>query len=1033
MNISEIFIRRPVGTALLTAALALLGIAAFFLLPVSPLPQVDFPTIQVSASLPGASPDIMASSVATPLERQLGTIASVTEMTSTSYEGSTGIVLQFDLSRNIDAAARDVQAAINAARANLPANLPNNPTWREVNPADAPILILSLTSDVATKAQMYDAASTILQQKLSQVRGIGQVFVGGSSLPAVRVELNPQAVSHLGLSLENIRAVLYNANSNEPKGSVSKADKTWEFEATDQLFKSGDYKKLIVAYKNGSAVRLSNLGDVVDSVQDLRNAGFSSGKPAVLLVLFSQPGANMINTVDRVKRLLSRLQASIPAGIKLSVIIDRSTTVRASVVDVEQTLLISILLVVFVVFLFLRNLSATMIPAVVVPLSLLGTFGAMYLLHYSIDNLSLMALTICTGFVVDDAVVVIENIMRYIERGDSPMKAALEGAAEVGFTVLSISVSLIAVFIPILMMGGIVGRLLREFAMTLSLAIIISMVISLTTTPMMCAQFLKSNAQFEEDSLHKKSDEVLHKIIKMYGRGLDWSLRHKRKVLFSVIAAVLTSAALFAYIPKGFFPEEDTGRFMGGIQADQDISFADMQKKLKQFIGIVLSNPAVVDLAAFTGSSGGMNTARMFVALKPNGERPPIQEVMSQIRKKTAAISGARLFLQPVQDIRVGGRLSNAQYQYTLRSADLKLLNEWAPKLLSAMRKLPELADVNTDQQNSGLEEWIQIDRDQASRFGLTAAMIDNQLYDAFGQRPVSTMYTQMNQYYVVMEVAPQYWHSPETLKDIYIQTPSGNEIPLSAFARISETHAALVVNHSGLFPSVTISFNLRKGFALGQAVDAVEQVESQMHLPSSIIGQFSGTAQAFKASLANEFSLVMTALLAVYIVLGILYESYIHPLTIISTLPSAGTGALIALLMTRTDLNLIALIGIILLIGIVKKNAILMIDFAIEAQRKEKKNPLEAIKEAALLRFRPITMTTLAALFGALPLALGSGTGSEFRRPLGIAIIGGLVVSQMLTLFTTPVIYLYMEDLRMKFAGFSFSRFFGRIMRNGI
>ncbi len=1021
------------GTALLTAALALLGIAAFFLLPVSPLPQVDFPTIQVSASLPGASPDIMASSVATPLERQLGTIASVTEMTSTSYEGSTSIVLQFDLSRNIDAAARDVQAAINAARANLPANLPNNPTWREVNPADAPILILSLTSDVATKAQMYDAASTILQQKLSQVRGIGQVFVGGSSLPAVRVELNPQAVSHLGLSLENIRAVLYNANSNEPKGSVSKGDKTWEFEATDQLFKSGDYKKLIVAYKNGSAVRLSNLGDVVDSVQDLRNAGFSSGKPAVLLVLFSQPGANMINTVDRVKRLLSRLQASIPAAIKLSVIIDRSTTVRASVVDVEQTLLISILLVVFVVFLFLRNLSATLIPAVVVPLSLLGTFGAMYLLHYSIDNLSLMALTICTGFVVDDAVVVIENIMRYIEKGDSPMEAALQGAAEVGFTVLSISVSLIAVFIPILMMGGIVGRLLREFAMTLSLAIIISMVISLTTTPMMCAKLLKSNAQFEESSFHKKSDEILHKIIKMYALGLDWSLRHKRKVLFSVIAAVLTSAALFAYIPKGFFPEEDTGRFMGGIQADQDISFTDMQKKLKQFIGIVLSNPAVVDLAAFTGSSGGMNTARMFVALKPNGERPPIQEVMSQIRKKTAAISGARLFLQPVQDIRVGGRLTNSQYQYTLRSANLKLLNGWAPKLLSAMRKLPELADVNTDQQNSGLEEWIQIDRDQASRFGLTAAGIDNQLYDAFGQRPVSTMYTQMNQYYVVMEVAPQYWYSPETLKEIYIQTPSGNEIPLSAFARISETHAALVVNHSGLFPSVTISFNLRKGFALGQAVDAVEQVESRMHLPSSIIGQFSGTAQAFKASLANEFSLVMTALLAVYIVLGILYESYIHPLTIISTLPSAGTGALIALLMTHTDLSLIALIGIILLIGIVKKNAILMIDFAIEAQRKEKKNPLEAIKEAALLRFRPITMTTLAALFGALPLALGSGTGSEFRRPLGIAIIGGLVVSQMLTLFTTPVIYLYMEDLRMEFARFSFSKFFGRIMRNGI
>ncbi len=1013
MNLSEIFIHRPIGTTLLTLALALLGITGFFLLPVSPLPQVDFPTISVSASLPGASPDIMASSVATPLERQLGNIASVSEMTSTSYQGSTSITLQFDLSRNIDAAARDVQAAINAARANLPADLPNNPTWRKVNPADAPILILALTSDAATKAQMYDAASTVLQQKLSQVRGVGQVIVGGSSLPAVRVELNPAMTSSLGLSLESLRSILYNSNANEPKGSISGAQKSWVIEATDQLFKAKDYQRLIVSYKNGNAVRLSSLGDVVDSVQDLRNAGFANKKPAVLLILFNQPGANIINTVDRVDALIPQLQAAIPASIRLSTIMDRTTTVRASVKDVERTLIVSIVLVIFVVFLFLRNLSATLIPAVVVPLSLIGTFGAMYLLGYSIDNLSLMALTICTGFVVDDAVVVIENITRYIEKGFSPLESALRGSAEVGFTVLSISISLIAVFIPILMMGGIVGRLLREFAMTLSVAILISMVISLTTTPMMCAHLLKPAGKIKKSRLNEEVEGFLNRVIESYGRGLEFTLRHKGKALLSVIGAVVTSALLFIFIPKGFFPQEDTGRMMGGIQADQNTSFQAMQKKLKEFVNAVLSDPSVVSLAAFAGGSGGTNTARMFVGLKPVGERPPIAAVMARIRKKTAGIAGARLFMQPVQDIRIGGRMTNAQYQYTLRSADLGLLTQWAPKLLSEMRKLPEITDVNSDQQNSGLAEWVYINRDQASRFGLTASAIDNELYDAFGQRPVSTMYTQMNQYFVVMEVAPRYWQSPETLKNLYIETPQGGEVPLSSFAQIGPAHTPLVVNHSGLFPSVTVSFNLRRGFALGQAVDAVEEVQAQMRMPASIIGQFSGTAQAFKASLANEFSLVMTALLAVYIVLGILYESYIHPLTIISTLPSAGTGALLALLITHTDLSIIALIGIILLIGIVKKNAILMIDFAIEAQRNEGKNPLDAIREAALLRFRPITMTTLAALFGAIPLALGSGTGSELRRPLGIAIMGGLIVSQMLTLFTTPVVYLYMEDLR--------------------
>ncbi|TMB38898.1 MAG: multidrug efflux RND transporter permease subunit [Deltaproteobacteria bacterium] len=1019
MNISGPFVRRPVATSLLTVALALAGIIAFRLLPVSPLPQVEFPTIQVSAALPGASPETMASAVAMPLERQFGRIAGVTDMTSTSALGSTSIVLQFDLSRNIDAAARDVQAAINAARGQLPTNLPNNPNYRKVNPADAPILILALTSDTLDTSRMYDAASSILQQKLAQVEGIGQVIVGGSSLPGVRVELDPTVLNKYGIGLGEVRSALAAANANRPKGELANGTTAWKISANDQLLRAAQYRPLIVAHRQGAAVHLSDVAEVQDSVEDLRTTGIANGKPGVLIIMFRQPGANIIATVDRVKALLPQLRASIPGAIDLSVMIDRSTTIRASIADVELTLLVAIALVVLVVFVFLRNVWATAIPGVVVPLSLIGTFGVMYLLGYSIDNLSMMALTISTGFVVDDAIVVIENITRHLERGLRPFEAALRGAREVGFTVLSMSSSLVAVFIPILLMGGIVGRLFREFAVVLSAAVCVSLVVSLTTTPMMCAKFLRSERGRPHGRIYRLSERAFDGLLHGYEASLSWVLRHARFTMLVAAITVAVNGYLYVVVPKGFFPEQDNGRLMGALQADQDTSFQAMQDKLARFVKIVMADPAVDTVAGFTGGNQGTgNTGRMFVALKPLAERRiSADEVIARLRPELARVSGASLYLQAIQDIRVGGRLSNALFQYTLQGDDLRALNHWGPRLLAKLQTLPDLADVSTDQQNRGLEMTVTIDRDTAARLGITPQAIDDTLYDAFGQRQVSTMYTQLNQYHVVMEVGPRFWQTPETLKDIYVRSTKGQEVPLGAIARFAPTTAALAVNHQGQFPAVTLSFNLAPGVALGDAVTAVESAAREIGLPPSIRASFQGTAQAFQASLAGEPLLILAALVTVYIVLGILYESYIHPLTILSTLPSAGVGAILALLLCRADLSVIALIGIILLIGIVKKNAIMMIDFALEAERQAGKRPEEAIYEACLLRFRPIMMTTMAALLGALPLALGTGVGAELRRPLGIAIVGGLLVSQLLTLYTTPVVYLYLDRFSIWFA----------------
>ena len=1019
MNISGPFVRRPVATTLLTLALALAGILAFRLLPISPLPQVEFPTIQVSAALPGASPETMASAVAMPLERQFGRIAGVTEMTSTSALGSTTIVLQFDLSRNIDAAARDVQAAINAARGQLPTNLPNNPTYRKVNPADAPIFILALTSATLDTSRMYDAASSILQQRLAQVEGIGQVIVGGSSLPGVRVQLDPTVLNKYGIGLGEVRSALAAANANRPKGELANGTTAWKISANDQLLRAEQYRPLIVAYRQGAAVRLSDVADVQDSVEDVRTIGIANGKPAVLIIMFRQPGANIIATVDRVRALLPQLRASIPGAIDLSVMIDRTTTIRASIADVELTLLITIALVVLVVFVFLRNAWATAIPGVVVPLSLIGTFGVMYLLGYSIDNLSMMALTISTGFVVDDAIVVIENITRYLERGLRPFEAALRGAREVGFTVLSMSTSLVAVFIPILLMGGIVGRLFREFAVVLSVAVGVSLVVSLTTTPMMCAKFLRSERGRAHARLYRLSERAFDGLLHGYEASLSWVLRHARFTMLVAAITVAVNVYLYVVVPKGFFPEQDNGRLMGALQADQATSFQAMQDKLAQFVKIVMADPAVDTVAAFTGGNQGTgNTGRMFVSLKPLAVRKiSADEVIARLRPEIARVAGASLYLQAIQDIRVGGRLSNALFQFTLQGDDLRELNHWAPRMFAKLQTLPDVVDVSTDQQNRGLEMSVTIDRDTAARLGITAQAIDDTLYDAFGQRQVSTMYTQLNQYHVVMEVAPRYWQSPETLKDIYVQSTKGQEVPLSAVAHFGPTTAALAVNHQGQFPSVTLSFNLAPGVALGDAVAAIESAAGEIGLPPSIRASFQGTAQAFQASLANEPLLILAALVTVYIVLGILYESYIHPLTILSTLPSAGVGAILALLLCGMDLSVIALIGIVLLIGIVKKNAIMMIDFALEAERREGKSPEAAIYEACLLRFRPIMMTTMAALLGGLPLALGRGVGGELRRPLGIAIVGGLLVSQLLTLYTTPVVYLYLDRFGLWFA----------------
>jgi multidrug efflux pump len=1014
MNISEPFIRRPIATTLLTAAVALAGAVAFRLLPVSPLPQVDFPTISVSAALPGASPETMASSVATPLERQFGHIASVTEMTSSSTLGATSVTLQFDLNRNIDAAARDVQAAINAARGYLPTNLPSNPSYRKVNPADAPIFMLALTSDQLSKGQMYDAASTIMAQKLSQVTGVGQVVVGGSALPGVRIELNPTQLNKYKIGFEQVRTFLAGSNSNTPKGDFQDGKRRWELGANDQIFKAIDYQPLVIAYRNGSAVHVSDVGQAVDSVEDLRNSGYANGKPSVLVIVFRQPGANIIDTVDQIRAVLPQLAASIPRAINVRVAMDQTVTIRASVQDVEITLLISIALVILVVFAFLRSARTTFIPSIAVPVSLMGTFGVMYLSGFSIDNLSLMALTISTGFVVDDAIVVIENITRYIEHGMQPFQAALKGAQEIGFTVFTISISLTAVFIPLLLMGGIVGRLLREFAITLSVAILVSMVISLTTTPMMCAHLLR--VETEHGWFYRKSEGFFTWVVNLYGRALSIVLQHPALTLMSLLATVALTVYLYIQVPKGFFPQQDTGRLSGQIQADQDTSFQTMDKTLLTMVNIIDQDPAIDTVNAFSGGGGGTttNTARMFISLKPLAERKiDADHIIQRLRPKLARVPGATLYLQSVQDVRVGGRSSNAQYQYTMRADNLSDLTNFAPKMLDQLKTISIITDANSDQQDRGLEANVEYDRKTAARFNISPALIDAVLYDAFGQRQVSTMYSSLNQYHVVMEAAPQYWQNPNTLRQVYVTAPNGSEVPLSAIAKMDNATAPLSVNHQGLFPAITLSFNLRPGVALGDAVNAIAAAGRKIGLPTTVQTGFAGTAQAYQDSLGSEPILIATALAAVYIVLGMLYESYIHPVTILSTLPSAGVGALLALELTRTDLSVIAIIGIILLIGIVKKNAILMIDFAIAAERNEGKSSRDAIFEACLLRFRPILMTTMAALLGALPLALGTGTGSELRRPLGITIIGGLIFSQMLTLFTTPVVYLYFDRLQ--------------------
>jgi multidrug efflux pump len=1017
MNISAPFIRRPVATTLLTFGLALAGVIAFRLLPVSPLPQVDFPTISVSAGLPGADPETMATSVAAPLERQLGHIAGVTEMTSVNNRGSTSITLQFDLDRNIDGAARDVQAAINAARGYLPADLPSDPTYRKVNPADAPILILALTSETVGKPQMYDAASSVIAQKLSQVKGVGQVFVGGSSLPAVRVELSPMALSKYGISLEDVRGVLSSTNVNRPKGQLTKGEKSWEVRTNDQLSKAVQYQPLVITYRAGAAVRLPDIGTVQDSVEDLRAAGYVNAKPSVLVVVFRQPGANIIDTVDSIRSLLPQFEAELPGSVKLSVVVDRTPPIRRSLHDVEVSLLISGALVILVVFWFLRNVRATLIPAVAVGVSIIGTFAVMYLCGYSLDNLSLMALTIATGFVVDDAIVVIENVTRHREMGETPLQAALTGTREIAFTVLSMSVSLVAVFIPILLMGGMVGRLFREFAVTLSAAIMVSLIVSLTTTPMMCATILKPESKRKHGPFYRASERFFNWIHGLYETTLAWALRHSRIMLLLTIATLIVNLLLFWYVPKGFFPEQDTGRLNGNIQADQSTSFQSMEKKLLRVVEIIQADPDVEYVTGFTGGGGGSttNTARMFITLKAFEKRKSTaQQVIARLRKKLAGVPGAPAFLQPVQELRIGGRMGNALYQFTLTGENLTDLLTWGPRVLQKLRTLPQLTDVSSDQQNKGLEATLVIDRPTAARLGITPQVMDNTLYDAFGQRQVSITYTLLNQYHVVMEVDPRYWQYPETLKEIYVPSSNGGQVPLSAFTRYEPTATALAVNHQGQFPAVTVSFNLAAGVALGDAVKTIESATQQMGMPGSIRGIFAGTAQAFQASLANEPLLILAALVAVYLVLGILYESYIHPITILSTLPSAGVGAVLAMMLTGTDLSLIAIIGVILLIGIVKKNGIMMVDFAIAAERTGGKKPEEAIYEACLLRFRPIMMTTMAALFGALPLALGTGVGSELRRPLGIAIVGGLIFSQMMTLYTTPVVYLYMDRFRL-------------------
>jgi multidrug efflux pump len=1035
MSLSSPFIKRPVGTALLTAAVAIAGGIAFTVLPVAPLPQVDFPTISVSASLPGASAQIMAASVATPLERQFTHIAGITEMTSSSSLGSTGVTLQFDLSRNIDGAARDVEAAINAARTYLPTNLPSNPSYRKVNPADSPILILGLTSNKYDVTKIYDLASTILEQKLSQIQGVGQVFAGGGATPSVRVEVNPTKLESFGLTLGSVQSVLRLQNAHEPTGQLSDNGVTADIITNDQISQADDYKPLIIGYHNGAAVRLEDVADVVNSTQNLRTAGYMDGKRAVFIIIFRQPGANIIQTADRVKAQLPFLEAVLPQGITTTLVMDRTVTIRASVNNVETTLIGSVILVVLVVFVFLRSPRATLIPIVAVPVSLIGTCAVMFICGYTLDNLSLMALTIATGFVVDDAIVVMENITRHLEAGMEPFAAAMQGASEIGFTVFSISMSLVAVFIPILMMGGIVGRLFREFAVTLSAAIIVSMVISLTTTPCMCARLLKPHKEGEKHNfLYRTSENAFGGLQWIYRRSLTWVLENPVLLLIVFLLTIALNVVVIYRIPKGFFPTQDTGAMVGMVQGPQDASFPFMNFSVQKLMAIIKADPAVEHANAYTGGQGSSNGGFIYIALKPLGKScqegasgcdfrvTSAMDVINRLRPKMNRLPIASAFLQPAQDLRIGGRSSAALYQYTVQTASINDLAHWGPILLNNMKKLPGLQDVNTDQQNGGLQELLTYDRTTAARLGQTPTSLDSALYSAFGQSETSVIYTQLNQYYVVMEVAPPYWQDPSGLKDIYIapgSSSSGGGLnaisPLTSVLKARTSTTPLQVNHTGLFPSVTVSFNLANGLSLSDATREVTEMEQRLGMPGTIRGFFAGTAQAYQDSLASEKYLVITALLAVFIVLGILYESLVHPLTIISTLPSASVGAMLALMLFHIDLNVISIIGIILLIGIVKKNAIMMIDFALQAERNEGMNTRDAIFEACMLRFRPILMTTMSAIFGALPLAFGTGTGSELRRPLGITIVGGLLLSQLLTLYTTPVVYLFMDRMRMR------------------